>query len=319
MKPPDLPCLLPSISRTIFDYPLLKIHISQILHPQYHHDDFAFSITPETISHSRVSDFCQFQKACYSVRFTSSARELPSLSFLLESSGFRIQCTLYTASIPLSHPLPLYYPQIRGFRMPSCCGLGGFRNYPMWPLMKDSMIKGFRLLNCSAPAVSQLQPPNCRGYYGYLLTEIALWRLFPSSDSGKKNDDNSGCILLEFTGSYGCMCTGCRFVRWLLLSLLAFLLFKVVAFGTVNCIFSPNCMLIIIKIMNTLLCSSQYSSLDRLLSITHSLGLKNVWNVQGAKKAQGLKEVKILKCTVQPDILFLIETMTNEKNSRSII
>lgn len=183
--------LLTSISGTIVDYPLLKIHISQILHPQYHPDDFAFSFTPDHISHPRVSDFCQFQKACFSVRFTSSARELPSLSFLSEASGFWIQCTLYTASIPLSHPLPLYYPKFRGFRVLSCW-LGGFRNYRMCLLMKDSMIKGSRLLICSAPAAIQLQPASCRGYYGYLLTEIALWRLFPSSDSGKKNDDNSG-------------------------------------------------------------------------------------------------------------------------------
>ncbi|KAJ8431196.1 hypothetical protein Cgig2_008470 [Carnegiea gigantea] len=206
-------------------------------------------------------------------------------------SVLRIHCTLYTASITLSHPLLLYYPKIRGFRVPSCCGLGGFCNYPMCSLMKDSMINGFRLLNNSAPV-----PANYRGNYGYLLTKTALWRLFPSSKSGKKNDDNSGCILLEVTGSYECMCTGYGLVRWLLPSLLAILLFKL-----------SQLYLIIIKIMNTLLCSTQYSSSDRLLSITHSLGLKIVrfiffmkiisWNVQGAKKAQALEEVKILKCT----------------------
>jgi len=41
--------------------------------------------------------------------------------------------------------------------------------------------------------------------------------------------------------------------------------------------------------------------------------------VQGAKNIQVLEEVKILKCNFQPDILFLLETMTNEKNTRLII
>ncbi|KAJ8428539.1 hypothetical protein Cgig2_003787 [Carnegiea gigantea] len=331
------------------------------------------------------------------------AKELPS--FFSESSGFRIQCTLYTASIPLSHPFP--FTTLKLERL-DCLGAVD------WVCTRCD----------STPAC------ECIGYYSYLLTETALWRLFPSSESGKKNDDNSGffnpfsldyvldlssvcddcfccqiygypdsyvlfcvlnvasemenlsfiskaisldcrftawllrlehgekidmlsiivdrtyrlwsnsvaissksraprichvkvttspqlagCILQELTGSYGCMCTGCRLVRWLLPSLLAILPFKLVAFGTVNCIFSPNCMLIIIKIMNTLLCSTQYSSFDRLLSITNSLGLKIVWNVQGAKKTQVLEEVKILKRTAQPDILFLIEAMTNEKKT----
>ena len=39
------------------------------------------------------------------------------------------------------------------------------------------------------------------------------------------------------------------------------------------------------------------------------------WNVQRAKKAQVLEEVKLLKRNIQPDILFLLETMTNEKNT----
>jgi len=41
--------------------------------------------------------------------------------------------------------------------------------------------------------------------------------------------------------------------------------------------------------------------------------------VQGAKNIQVLEEVKILKRNFQPDILFLLETMTNEKNTRLII
>jgi len=43
------------------------------------------------------------------------------------------------------------------------------------------------------------------------------------------------------------------------------------------------------------------------------------WNVQDAKKAQVLEEVKIIKCNTQPDILFLLETMANEKNTHLII
>lgn len=41
--------------------------------------------------------------------------------------------------------------------------------------------------------------------------------------------------------------------------------------------------------------------------------------MQGAKNIQVLEEVKILKRNFQPDILFLLETMTNEKNTRLII
>ena len=37
------------------------------------------------------------------------------------------------------------------------------------------------------------------------------------------------------------------------------------------------------------------------------------------KKAQALEEIKILKRTKQPYILFLLETMTNEKNTRNTI
>ena len=43
------------------------------------------------------------------------------------------------------------------------------------------------------------------------------------------------------------------------------------------------------------------------------------WNVQGAKKVQVLEEAKILKRNIQPDILFLLDTMTNEKNTQIII
>ena len=43
------------------------------------------------------------------------------------------------------------------------------------------------------------------------------------------------------------------------------------------------------------------------------------WNVQGAKKAQVLKEVKFLKRMQNPDIIFLLETLTNDLNSQCII
>lgn len=60
-----------------------------------------------------------------------------------------------------------------------------------------------------------------------------------------------GCILLEFTGSYGCTCTRCRFVRWLLPYLWAILLFKLVAFGTANCIFRPTVYLLSLRLWTT--------------------------------------------------------------------
>lgn len=39
------------------------------------------------------------------------------------------------------------------------------------------------------------------------------------------------------------------------------------------------------------------------------------WNLRGAKKVQVLEELKILKCNFQPNILFLLEIMTNKKNT----
>jgi len=43
------------------------------------------------------------------------------------------------------------------------------------------------------------------------------------------------------------------------------------------------------------------------------------WNVRGAKKAQILEEVKFLKHLHKPDIMFLLETLTNDINSHNII
>jgi len=43
------------------------------------------------------------------------------------------------------------------------------------------------------------------------------------------------------------------------------------------------------------------------------------WDVQGAKKSKVLEEVKFLQRTYKPDILFLIETMTNDKSTSQII
>ena len=38
------------------------------------------------------------------------------------------------------------------------------------------------------------------------------------------------------------------------------------------------------------------------------------WNVQGAKRTQVLLELQFLKRTYKPDIIFLLETMVNERN-----
>jgi len=43
------------------------------------------------------------------------------------------------------------------------------------------------------------------------------------------------------------------------------------------------------------------------------------WNVQGAKKAKVHEEVKFLQRSHKPDILFLIETMTNDRNTAQIL
>jgi len=43
------------------------------------------------------------------------------------------------------------------------------------------------------------------------------------------------------------------------------------------------------------------------------------WNVQGAKRAQVLLEIQFLKRTHKPNIVFLLETMVNEKKIRHII
>ena len=43
------------------------------------------------------------------------------------------------------------------------------------------------------------------------------------------------------------------------------------------------------------------------------------WNVQGAKRSQVLLELQFLRNTHRPDIVFLLETMINEHNSRRIL
>lgn len=75
--------------------------------------------------------------------------------------------------------------------MPNCRGLGGVLTNQRFPLIKDSSIKGVCLLKYISSILIQLQPANCRGNYGELLTEIAHWRLLSSSKIGK-NDDNIG-------------------------------------------------------------------------------------------------------------------------------
>jgi len=43
------------------------------------------------------------------------------------------------------------------------------------------------------------------------------------------------------------------------------------------------------------------------------------WNVQGVKKAQVLQEIQFLKRTHKPQILFLQETLVNERNILDIL
>jgi len=43
------------------------------------------------------------------------------------------------------------------------------------------------------------------------------------------------------------------------------------------------------------------------------------WNVQGGKKCQIREELRYLKQVHQPDLLFLIETMTSENTTRQLI
>jgi len=43
------------------------------------------------------------------------------------------------------------------------------------------------------------------------------------------------------------------------------------------------------------------------------------WNVQGAKKCQIRDELRYLKKAQQPDLLFLIETMTSESTTKQIL
>jgi len=40
------------------------------------------------------------------------------------------------------------------------------------------------------------------------------------------------------------------------------------------------------------------------------------WNVQGGKKCQIREELRYLKQVHQPDLMFLIETMTSENTTR---
>ena len=43
------------------------------------------------------------------------------------------------------------------------------------------------------------------------------------------------------------------------------------------------------------------------------------WNVQGTKKNQVLQEIKLLSSTHKPDMIFLLETLVNEKNISKIL
>jgi len=43
------------------------------------------------------------------------------------------------------------------------------------------------------------------------------------------------------------------------------------------------------------------------------------WNIQGLKKPQVVQEIKLLKRKFNPDILFLLETLVNEKNLLRIL
>jgi len=43
------------------------------------------------------------------------------------------------------------------------------------------------------------------------------------------------------------------------------------------------------------------------------------WNVQGLKKPQVVQEIFLLKRKFNPDILFLLETLVNEKNLLRIL
>ena len=43
------------------------------------------------------------------------------------------------------------------------------------------------------------------------------------------------------------------------------------------------------------------------------------WNTQGAKKPQVIKEVKFLTRTYKADMIFLLETMVNEKKLLKIL
>lgn len=43
------------------------------------------------------------------------------------------------------------------------------------------------------------------------------------------------------------------------------------------------------------------------------------WNIQGGKKPQALAELIFLKKKFKPDIIFIMETLTNHVNSRKIL
>ena len=43
------------------------------------------------------------------------------------------------------------------------------------------------------------------------------------------------------------------------------------------------------------------------------------WNVQGAKKRQLREEIRYLQKSQQPDLLFLIETMTSKETAKQIL
>ncbi|KAJ8444785.1 hypothetical protein Cgig2_011747 [Carnegiea gigantea] len=323
VKPPDLFLVLhaanlPSLSQLVhistLDYPFCRItsHRSLIL----------TSIMMNSTSPSHNPSHIQgFLIACHSQRYRSRARELHAISLFPGFSGFRIQYSLFTVSTPRASPLSLYCPDPRGFRLPSCRRLGSFRTSQSFSFHMEAIIKGSSLLICSTPTLIHPQLVTCRDNYGELSSELSKWRLLQRSQI-EMNDYNSCSSDPFFSWVMICLCHQSMVIYADLPWMGQFELgplsmknqrMKLMAAGA----WSKSWMCLLIAPTQEdlhwcIIISWHY------ICLPISWYLHN-WNVQGAKKAQVLEEVKILKRTTHPYILFLLETMTNEKNTCLII
>lgn len=192
MKPPDLPCLLQFLEPSSIT-PCWKFtsHRSSIL-------STILMILPSP-SHQITSlilgflIFANFRRPAlvYDLHLVQGSFLLSLSSRRQAGSGFNVLYTL--PPYPFLIPFPFTTLNLEGLE----CLVADWVVSAITGCACSWRIQWLKVLDCwfvvHLPRFNfSLRIVEVIMVNGYLLTEIALWRLFPSSDSGKKNDDNSG-------------------------------------------------------------------------------------------------------------------------------